>query len=139
MSDSLILTKAKALAIRVVKLHKYLRGKREATMSKQILRCGTSIGANLAEAKYAQSKEDFISKQAIALKEAGETLYWLELLREVDLIPDNDAYRDCFRPESLSRCRCCRQSALRLCLQAEPKPHKAYGWFSMSLQMFPDE
>ena len=71
--DSLILTKAKAFAIRVVKLHKYLRGKREATMSKQILRCGTSIGTNLAEAKYAQSKEDFISKQAIALKEAGET------------------------------------------------------------------
>ena len=93
MSDSLILTKAKAFAIRVVKLHKYLRGKREATMSKQILRCGTSIGANLAEAKYAQSKEDFIFKQAIALKEAGETLYWLELLRDVDLIPDNDAYR----------------------------------------------
>ena len=55
MSDSLILTKAKAFAIRAVKLHKYLRGKREATMSKQILRCGTSIGANLAEAKYAQS------------------------------------------------------------------------------------
>ena len=93
MSDSLILTKAKAFAIRVVKLHKYLRGKREATMSKQILRCGTSIGANLAEAKYAQSKDDFISKQAIALKEAGETIYWLELLRDVDLIPDNDAYR----------------------------------------------
>ena len=76
MADSLILTKSKAFAIRVVKLHKYLRGKREATMSKQILRCGTSIGANLAEAKYAQSKDDFISKQAIALKEAGETLYW---------------------------------------------------------------
>ena len=55
MSDSLILTKAKAFAIRVVRLHKYLREKREATMSKQILRCGTSIGSNLAEAKYAQS------------------------------------------------------------------------------------
>ena len=56
MRDSLILTKAKAFAIRVVKLHKYLRGKREATMSKQILRCGTSIGANLAEAKYVHKR-----------------------------------------------------------------------------------
>jgi len=96
MADSIILTKAKAFAIRIVKLHKYLRGKREATMSKQILRCGTSIGANLAEAKYAQSKDDFISKQTIALKEAGETLYWLELLHDVDLIPEDDAYRSLY-------------------------------------------
>ena len=66
MSDSLMLTKAKAFAIRIVKLHSILRGKREATMSKQILRCGTSIGANLAEAKFAQSKEDFISRARIS-------------------------------------------------------------------------
>jgi four helix bundle protein len=96
MSDSLMLTKAKAFAIRIVKLHSILRGKREATMSKQILRCGTSIGANLAEAKFAQSKEDFISKQTIALKEAGETLYWLELLHDVDLIPDDESYRSIY-------------------------------------------
>jgi four helix bundle protein len=96
MSDSLMLVKAKAFAIRIVKLHAFLRGKREATMSKQILRCGTSIGANLAEAKYAQSKDDFISKQTIALKEAGETLYWLELLHDVALIPDNEAYQSLY-------------------------------------------
>ncbi len=93
MADTIILTKAKAFAIRVVKLHKYLRSKREATMSKQILRCGTSIGANLAEAKYAQTKEDFIAKQSIALKEASETLYWLELLHEVGLLPDSESYQ----------------------------------------------
>lgn len=96
MNDSLMLAKAKKFAIRIVKLHKYLRGKREATMSKQILRCGTSIGANLAEAKFAQSKDDFISKQTIALKEASETLYWLELLNEVELIPNDEAYRSLY-------------------------------------------
>ena len=96
MSDSVMLTKAKALAIRIVNLHKYLRGKRESTMSKQILRCGTSIGANLAEAKYAQSRNDFISKQTIALKEAGETLYWLELLHETGFIPDGDSYQSLY-------------------------------------------
>ncbi len=96
MADSIILVKAKAFAIRIVKLHKYLRSKREATMSKQLLRCGTSIGANLAEAKFAQSKDDFISKQTIALKEAGETLYWLELLHDVNLIPDNDSYKSLY-------------------------------------------
>lgn len=68
MSDSLILTKAKAFAIRVVKLHKYLRGKREATMSKQILRCGTSIGANLAEAKYAQSRMTSFPSRRLLLR-----------------------------------------------------------------------
>ncbi len=96
MADSIILVKAKAFAIRIVKLHKYLRSKREATMSKQLLRCGTSIGANLAEAKFAQSKDDFISKQTIALKEAGETLYWIELLHDVNLIPDNDSYKSLY-------------------------------------------
>ena len=65
-------------------------------MSKQILRCGTSIGANLAEAKYAQSRNDFISKQTIALKEAGETLYWLELLHETGFIPDVDSYQSLY-------------------------------------------
>ena len=96
MSDSVMLTKAKVFAIRIVNLHKYLRGKRESTMSKQILRCGTSIGANLAEAKYAQSRNDFISKQTIALKEAGETLYWLELLHETGFISDGDSYQSLY-------------------------------------------
>ena len=74
--------KSKAFALRIVKLYRYLRDKRESVLSKQVLRSGTSIGANIAEGKYAQSKDDFIAKNGIALKEASETLYWLDLLLE---------------------------------------------------------
>ncbi len=66
----------------MVKLHKYLCDKNEYVISKQILRSGTSIGANVAEGRYAQSKADFINKMNIALKEAAETEYWLDLLKE---------------------------------------------------------
>ena len=73
--------KSKRFAVRIVRLYAYLHDeKHEFIMSKQLLRCGTSIGANLAEAEYAVSKSDFQSKTYIALKEASETLYWLELL-----------------------------------------------------------
>lgn len=79
--------KSKAFAIRIVKLCAYLkRNKREFVMSKQLLRCGTSIGANLAEAECAVSRKDFSSKVYIALKECAETMYWLELLRETDYL-----------------------------------------------------
>jgi len=79
--------KSKRIAIRVVRLSKYLRGtKREYVMSKQVLRSGTSIGANLAEAKCAISRAEFLSKIYIALKETMETLYWLELLYETDYL-----------------------------------------------------
>jgi len=57
-------------------------------MSKQILRCGTSIGANISESVFAQSRQDFISKLSISLKEASETKYWLELLHETEYITD---------------------------------------------------
>ena len=68
-------------AVRVVKLYKYLTTvKQEFVMSKQLLRSGTSIGANIAESKYAQTKADFAMKLNIALKEAGETDYWIDLL-----------------------------------------------------------
>lgn len=60
-------------------------------MSKQILRCGTSIGANIAEAFYAQSEADFIAKLYISRKEAGETLYWVDLLNESDYLKDDMA------------------------------------------------
>ena len=77
------MVKSKSFAIRIIKLYQYLSGsKNEFVMSKQLLRCGTSIGANVREAVYAQSKKDFISKMSIALKECSETGYWLELLRE---------------------------------------------------------
>ena len=71
--------KSKAFALRIIKLYKFLKGKHEDVMSKQVLRCGTSIGANVAEGIFAQSADDFISKNSIALKEARETFYWLDL------------------------------------------------------------
>ncbi len=83
--------KSKAFALRIIKLYQCLRGTKESVLSKQILRSGTSIGANIAEGKYAQSKDDFISKNSIALKEASETLYWLNLLIEAKLLDDIDA------------------------------------------------
>ena len=81
MKDNVLLSKSKAFAVRIVRLCRYLQEeKREFVLSKQLLRCGTSIGANVHEGKYAQSTSDFISKNSIALKEAAETEYWLELL-----------------------------------------------------------
>ncbi|SNY41419.1 four helix bundle protein [Orenia metallireducens] len=77
-NDSLVYKKAFNFSKRVVKLYDYLeREKKEYTLSKQVLRSGTSIGANIKEGKYAQSKKDFISKMSIALKEAGESEYWI--------------------------------------------------------------
>ena len=74
-------------AIRVVNLYKHLTDtKKEFVMSKQLLKSGTSIGANISEAQKAQSKADFHSKMAIALKEANETLYWLKLLFKTDFL-----------------------------------------------------
>ena len=76
-------------AIKVVKLYKYLCDKKkEFVLSKQLLRSGTSIGANVAEAQQAQSKADFISKISIALKETTETKYWLRLLNASEYLSD---------------------------------------------------
>ena len=76
-----ILSLSKAFALRIVRLHRYMvSNKREFVLSQQLLRSGTSIGANIKEAQFAQSKADFIAKMYIALKESGETEYWLELL-----------------------------------------------------------
>jgi four helix bundle protein len=75
-------------AVRIVNLCKYLKDeKKEYTLSKQLLRSGTSIGANVTEAQDAQSKKDFISKIAISLKEAKETRYWISLLIEIGYLP----------------------------------------------------
>lgn len=74
-------------AIRIVKLSQYLQQeKREFVLAKQILRCGTSIGALIREAEYGQSKADFIHKLNIALKEANETEYWINILKDTDYI-----------------------------------------------------
>ena len=79
--DNLIAKKSFDFAIRIVKLYKYLTTeKKEYELSKQLLRCGTSIGANVAEGERGQSKADFNAKLNIALKEANETDYWLRLL-----------------------------------------------------------
>jgi four helix bundle protein len=91
--DDTALGKSKKFAIRIYKLCKYLdETKREYIFSKQILRSGTSIGANLTEAQYAISKKEFLQKTTIALKECAETEYWLELLKETAIItPDEHA------------------------------------------------
>lgn len=87
--ENLILEKSKAFAVRIINLYKYLYSdKKESVLSKQLLRSGTSIGSNCREASRAQSRADFISKLNIALKEADETAYWLELLKETDYIND---------------------------------------------------
>jgi len=86
---NVILEKSMAFAVRTVKLCKYLADeKREYVLSKQLLRSGTGIGANVREAEYGQSKNDFIAKMSIALKEASETEYWLELLYRTEYLTD---------------------------------------------------
>ena len=81
--------RSKEFAVRIVKLYKYLTEQQsEYVMAKQILRAGTSIGANVTEAEYAQSKPDFYSKLGIALKESVETRYWLELLSRTGYISE---------------------------------------------------
>ena len=98
MRESIIGEKSMAFAIRIVKLYQYLsEEKREYVISNQLLRSGTSIGANTRESKNAQSKNDFISKLNIALKEADETEYWLELLYRTDYLEEkefNSIYKD---------------------------------------------
>ena len=84
------MNKSKDFALRIIKLYKYLcDNKKEFVLSKQILRSGTSIGANIKEAQSAQSRKDFKSKIYIAYKEANETEYWLELLHESNILEDN--------------------------------------------------
>ena len=87
MSRSVVYELSKKFALRIVRLYVFLKEtKKEYVMSKQVYRCGTSIGANIAEGQFAQSDADYISKLSIALKEAAETMYWLDLLHESDYI-----------------------------------------------------
>jgi four helix bundle protein len=89
MEQNPIVDKSFEFAVRIVNLHKYmLREHKEYVLSKQLLRCGTSIGANIAEAQRGQSKADFAVKMNIALKEASETEYWLKLLRRTDFLSE---------------------------------------------------
>lgn len=88
-TDSVLLEKSMELAVRIVKMSQYLESeKHENVMSKQVLRSGTSIGANVREGIYGQSRRDFTAKLSIALKETVETEYWLELLSRTGYLSD---------------------------------------------------
>ena len=81
MSGNVVYDQSKSFALRIINLYKFLRDqKQEYVMSKQVLRCGTSIGANISESQYGVSKAEFVLKLRIALREANETKYWIELL-----------------------------------------------------------
>ena len=99
MKNNIVASKSKVFALRCIRLYKYLVSeKKEYVMSKQLLRSGTSIGANIKEALRGQSKSDFYAKLNISLKEASETEYWLELLNESGYIENNffeGIYSDC--------------------------------------------
>lgn len=88
--DNVIENKSFQFAIRIVRLYKFLcEEKKEYVLSKQLLRAGTSIGANVTESQQAQSKPDFVSKISIALKEASETKYWIKLLGATEYLSEN--------------------------------------------------
>jgi len=99
MKESIVRDKTYAFALRMVKAYKYLtQEQREFVLSKQVLRSGTSIGALVKEAEHAQSRADFIHKMNIALKEANETEYWLNLLKDseyIDIKSYNSIHQDC--------------------------------------------
>jgi four helix bundle protein len=91
-NNNIIKEKSYKFAVRIVKLYRYLtKEKKEYVLSKQILRSGTSIGALVYEAKFAQSKKDFINKLSIALKEANESSYWLLLLSDTGYLTKKNA------------------------------------------------
>jgi len=99
MSDNITAKKSKAFALRIIKLYRFLTDeRREHVLSRQVLRSGTSVGANVREAERGQSRADFFAKFNIALKEADETAYWLELLHESGYLETShfeSLYSDC--------------------------------------------
>ena len=98
-NNNIVVQKSKAFAIRIIRLYQHLTTeKKEFILAKQVLRSGTSIGANIRESTRAQSTADFLSKMQISLKEADETEYWLELLMETEYITEkagNSLLADC--------------------------------------------
>lgn len=96
IKDNAVEYKSYSFANRIVKAYKYLSmQKKERILSKQMLRSGTAIGALVCEAKFAQSKPDFVNKLSIALKEANETKYWLDLLHDNEYIDDASYFSIC--------------------------------------------
>ena len=91
-NQSIVAEKSFSFAVRIVKLYQYIcNNKKEYVLSKQLLRSGTSIGANIQEALNGQSKRDFLSKMNIALKEAGETQYWIRLLTATEILTEKES------------------------------------------------
>ena len=99
MKDNIILGKSYRFALEIIRIYKYLvEEKKEYTLSRQLLHSGTSIGANVNEAIAGISKKDFLLKLGITLKEARETVYWLNLLKDSRYLPENDftiVHKDC--------------------------------------------
>ena len=99
MKENLLLSHSLKFSAKIIKLQQYLiKQKKEAIISKQIIRSATSIGANINEANYGSSKADFIAKMQIALKECAETEYWIRLLKESEYIQNdmfNNLIEDC--------------------------------------------
>ena len=97
--ENTILVKSKAFAVRIVRMYKWLtQEQKEFVLSKQCLRSGTSIGANVHEGVLARSKSEFIAKLQISIKEANETKYWLEILRETEFLTEemyDSIYPEC--------------------------------------------
>ena len=91
--DNIIVQKSYAFALQIIQLYKSLIDKKEFVLSKQVLRSGTSIGANIHEAVGSESKKDFIHKLRIAVKEARETSYWLNLLKDSNYLPNDEFVR----------------------------------------------
>lgn len=92
MKDNTVVEKTFEFAVRLVRLYQFIcEEKKEYVLSKQLLRSGTSVGSNVSEALHAQSRKDFLSKMNIALKEAGETEYWIKLLTHTDYLSDTQA------------------------------------------------
>ena len=94
MVENLLVLKSRAFALKVVQMYRALQRAGEQILSKQLLRAGTSIGANIAEGQYAQSKADFVTKYTIALKEASETDYWLELILSAGCLSDPSSCKE---------------------------------------------
>ncbi|MBQ3329545.1 MAG: four helix bundle protein [Ruminococcus sp.] len=104
MGENIVLLKSKKFAVRIVNLYRYLcENKKEYVLSKQLLRSGTSIGANLSEATCAMSDKDFLAKNYIAFKECAETQYWLELLFETEYLSEQEYRSICSDCDELKK------------------------------------
>ncbi|MFM6926396.1 MAG: four helix bundle protein [Ferruginibacter sp.] len=91
-AENIVRDKSYAFALRIVKAYKYLaEEKKEYVLSKQLLRCGTSVGANIEEAIGGQSPKDFFAKLNVSYKEARETMYWLRLLKDSDILNEKES------------------------------------------------